>query len=150
MVNHLNAVARCLTLVLVSALPVAGCRTVQTAAEETRQAGEAAGAAVGGAIASINPTEQGADALVQGSIADLDLRTRAVLLRMGLQVTETETEDNGAEREYVARRGDRVVHVRLQARGTTSTQVNVSSREGTLDYDKSHARTVLEQIQRQR
>ena len=150
MPNHLNSAARCLVFVLVSALPAAGCRTAQTAAEETRQAGEAAGAAVSGAIAAINPTNQGAESLVQGSIADVALRTRAVLMRMGLQITETETENNAMEREYVARRGDRVVHVKLEARGTTSTQVNVSSREGTLDYDKSHARTVLEQIQRQR
>ena len=126
-------------VLLILAASAAGCRTARAAGED-----------ISAAVAAINPTEQGAEAVLQGSIADLDLRTRAVLMRMGIQITETETENNAMEREYVARRGDRVVHVKLEARGTTSTQVNVSSREGTLEYDKSHARTVLEQIQRQR
>jgi hypothetical protein len=146
MSNHVNAVARCLMLVLVSALPVAGCRTARTAADEI---GDAAGAA-GRAIASINPTNQGAEALVQGSVSNVDRRARTVLSSMGLQLTKAKYEDNATEREYEARSGNRVVHMKLEARGTTSTQVNVSSREGTLDYDKSHARMILERIQRQR
>ena len=146
MPNRLNALARCSLLVLLSVIAAAGCRTARTAADEV---GDAAGAA-GRAIASINPTNQGAESLVQGSISGVDRRTRAVLSSMGLQLTKAEYEDNATEREYEARGGERVVHVKLEARGTTSTQVNVSSREGRLDYDKSHARTILERIQRQR
>jgi hypothetical protein len=146
MPNHLNAIARGLIFVLILGLPVAGCRTARTAAAEVVNAAEEAGQA----IASIIPTNQGAESLVQGSISNVDRRTRAVLTNMGLQLTRAEYEDNATEREYEARRGDRVVHIKLQARGTTSTQVNVSSREGRLDYDKSHARTIIERIQRQR
>jgi hypothetical protein len=146
MPNHLNVAARGFALVLIMGLSVASCRTARTAADEI---GDAAGAA-GRAIASINPTNQGAESLVQGSVSNVDRRTRAVLSSMGLQVTKAEYEDNATEREYEARRGERVVHVKLEARGTTSTQVNVSSREGRLDYDKDHARTILERIQRQR
>ena len=141
---------RSLTLLLIVALPAAGCRTARTATEEVQQAGAAAGAAVTEAFAAINPTDQGAESLVSGSISDVDRRTRAVLSGMGLQVTKTEMEDNATEREYEARSGDRVVHVKLEAQGATGTQVNVSSREGTLDYDKNHARMIVERIQRQR
>ncbi len=146
MPTQLNAAARCLMLVLISALPVAGCRPARTAADEI---GDAAGAA-GRAIASIIPTNQGAESLVQGSVSNVERRARAVLTNMGLQLTKASYEDNATEREYEARRGDRVVHMKLQARGATSTQVNVSSREGRLDYDKSHARTIIERIHRQR
>jgi hypothetical protein len=150
MLNHSNAAVRGLALLLIVGLPVTGCRTARTAAEEVTEAGAAAGQAVEGAFAAINPTNQGAESLVQGSVSNVDRRTRAVLSSMGLQITKAEYEDNATEREYEARRGERVVHVKLEARGTTSTQVNVSSREGRLDYDKSHARTILERIQRQR
>lgn len=146
MPTQLNAVARGLVLGLILVLPVAGCRTARTAADEI---GDAAGAA-GRAIASINPTNQGVESLVQGSISAVDRRARAVLSSMGLQVTKSKMEDNATEREYEARSGNRVVHVKLEARGATSTEVEVTSREGTLDYDKSHARTILERIQRQR
>ncbi len=114
----LKSVARCLMLVLVSTLPVAGCRTARTAADEI---GDAAGAA-GRAIASINPTNQGAEALVQGSVSNVDRRARTVLSSMGLQLTKAEYEDNATEREYEARSGKRVVHMKLEARGTTSTR----------------------------
>jgi hypothetical protein len=124
-----------LVLGLVLVAGTFGCRTA------------AAGAA--GAAAAVMLNDQGAEALVQGSIGDVDRRTRAVLRDMGLQMTEADSEDNATEREYEARSGERVVHVKLEARGS-STEVNVSSREGRLDYDKDHARTIISRIQRQR
>ncbi len=139
MPTQLNAATRCLILVLVSALPGAGAETAQTAVDQ-----------VGDALAAINPTAEGAESLVQGSISTVDRRARPVLTNMGLELTKTDYEDDATEREYEARNGNRVVHVKLEARGATSTQVNVSSREGTLDYDKSHARRIRERIQRQR
>jgi hypothetical protein len=51
MPNHPNAMGRGLVLVLILALPVAGCRTARTAADEVVNAAEEAGQA----IASIAP-----------------------------------------------------------------------------------------------
>jgi hypothetical protein len=124
-----------LTLMLALLLPAYGCL---------------AAAAGAGAAAGITLTNQGAESVVQGSIADVDRRTRAVLRDMGLTLADAAYEDNATEREYEARgSGDRVVHVKLEARGTTSTNVNVSSREGRLDYDKDAARDIISRIQRQ-
>lgn len=126
-------------LVLLVPLFAAGCgSTTRTAA-----------AAAAGTAAAVVATNQNAEGEVHGSLAEVDRRTRAVFGSMGLQITKSSTEDNGTEREYEARSGDRVVHVKLQQpAGSHMTKVSVSSRRGTtLDYDVSHARTVLQRIQ---
>ena len=152
MVNYSGVAPRYLVLLLVSGLAVSGCQTARSASQEVPTAE--------GASAAIEPTGQGAESVVAGSLSEVDRRTRAVLAEMGLQVTARAMEDDAAEREYEARNGDRVVHVKLTAREASSTAVNVSSRERTLDYDKSHdisvanrrwlASLVLERVQQQR
>jgi len=106
-------------------------------------------AAAAGTAAVVAASDQNAEGEAHGTIADLDRRTRSVLSSMGLQVTKSSAENNNAEREYEARSGDRVVHVKLeQPSGSHMTKVSVSSRRGTtLDYDVSHARMVLQRIQ---
>ena len=107
------------------------------------------GAATGAAAVAL--TDQNAEGEASGSLSEMDRRTRAVFASMGLGITKSSTENGGTEREYEARSGDRVVHVKLeQPSGSATTKVSVSSRRGTtLDYDVSHARTVLAQIQQQ-
>ncbi|HEV2147160.1 MAG TPA: hypothetical protein VGR37_07140 [Longimicrobiaceae bacterium] len=107
--------------------------------------------AAGGAAAAVALSDQNAEGEAHGTLAELDRRTRAVFASMGLQITKSSTETSGSEREYEARSGDRVVHVKLeQPAGSHMTKVSVSSRRGTtLDYDVSHARTVLARIQQQ-
>jgi|GEM_PF-1943964 len=111
----------------------------------------AAAAAAGGAVA-VAATNQNAEGEVHGSLAQVDARTRTVFGSMGLQITKSSSENQGTEREYEARSGDRVVHVKLeQPAGGHMTKVSVSSRRGTtLDYDVSHARMVLQRIQQPR
>lgn len=134
--------ARCL-LCAALALPAAGCRSGSTAA--------AAAAGAAGAAAAIVLNNQNAEADIAGGIADVDRRTRVVLAGLGLQIVDEATEDNATEREYEARRGDRVVHVKLIGRAANSTRVAVSSRLGTtVDYDVTHARMIVQRIQQQR
>lgn len=128
-------------LALLGLLPLfaAGCgSTARTAA-----------AAAAGTAAAVVATNQNAEAEVHGSLAELDRRTRSVFSEMGLQITKSSSENNDTEREYEARSGDRVVHVKLeQPAGGHMTKVSVSSRRGTtVDYDVSHARMVLQRIQ---
>lgn len=107
-------------------------------------------AAAGGTAAAAALNDQNAEGTAQGSVADLERRTRAVLDGMGLQVTKATRENGDNEREFEGRSGDRVVHVKIEGQGGSTTKVSVSSRRGTtLDYDVSHARSVLQQIQQQ-
>ena len=115
----------------------------------SRTAAVAAGAAAAGAAIVLN--DQNAEADVSGSVADVDRRTQAVFSALKLQIARSASEDNQREREYEGRSGDRVVHVKLEQRSPGTTKVSVSSRAGTtMNYDVSHARMVLERIQRQR
>jgi hypothetical protein len=111
-----------------------------------------AAAAAAGTAAAVVLSDQHAEGEAHGTIAEMDRRTRAVFASMGLQITKSSTENNNTEREYEARSGDRVVHVKLQQpAGSHMTKLSVSSRRGTtLDYDVSHARMVLQRIQQQR
>lgn len=127
-------------LVMLVSLLAGACST-RTAATTA-----AAGAAAATAVAL---GDQNAEAEVQRPISELDRRTRDVLAGMGLQITKSTSENNNTEIEHEGRSGDRVVHVKLeQPAGSRTTKVSVSSRRGTtLDYDVSHARTVLQRIQ---
>ena len=131
-----------LLLVVSLAVAASGCGGSKTTAA-------AAGAAAAGAAIVLN--DQNAEADVSGSIAEVDRRTQAVFSSLELQIARSASEDNQREREYEGRSGNRVVHVKLEQRGPNTTKVSVSSRVGTtMNYDVSHARMVLERIQRQR
>lgn len=121
------------------------CRTVEGAREDASSAANTVSTAVEAVF-----TDQGAEATIQGSISDVDRRTRAVLTAMGMTITEADYDDNAMEREYEARSGDRVAHVELESRGATTTEVEVSYRVGTTDYRKGEARDIIRRIQQQR
>ena len=107
-------------------------------------------AAVGaGGAAAVVMNDQNAEGEASGSVADVERRARAVFASMGLEITRSSTENNDTERELEGRSGDRVVHVKVERpAGSQATKVSVSSRRGTtLDYDVSHARSVLQRIQ---
>jgi environmental stress-induced protein Ves len=125
-----------LALVLAIAPAAVGCRTAATAG-----AGAAAGAA---AATTIN---QNAEGSVAASISETDRRTRNVLRGMGMTLTDANYEDNAMEREYEARSGDNVVHIKLVSRGGSSTNVAVSYRRGRVDYSKTEAQNILTRIQ---
>ena len=131
---------RMLALVLALAVvPAAGCRTAATVG-----AGAAAGAA---AATQVN---QNAEATINSPISAVDARTRTVLRVRGMTMTDANYEDNATEREYEARQGDNVAHVKLVANGANSTRVAVSYRRGQLDYSKEEAQNIVRLIQNTR
>ena len=131
-----------LAVVAAITLGAHGCRTVQAAGEDIESA---AGTVSNAAEAAF--TDQGAEAVVQGSISDVDRRTRAVLQDMGMTITGTDYEDNATERQFEARSGDRVVRVELESRSATTTEVDVSYRVGDVNYEKEQARDIIRRIQ---
>ncbi|HEV2125067.1 MAG TPA: hypothetical protein VGW38_20145 [Chloroflexota bacterium] len=136
--------ARLATILAITAASF-GCQTAQGAREDVAEAATTIGNVVEAVF-----TDQGAEAVVQGSIADVDRRTRAVLREMGLTLAEAEYDDNATEREYEARGGDRVVHVELEARSATTTEIEVSYRVGETNYEKEQAREIIRRIQQRR
>jgi hypothetical protein len=125
-----------LALVLAIAPAIYGCRTAATVG-----AGAAAGAA---AATTVN---QNVEATIGAPIATVDTRARAALQVRGMTVTDAEYEDNATEREYEARSGDNVAHIKLIANGANSTRVAVSYRRGAVDYSRDEAQRILTLIQ---
>ena len=138
-------IATRLALVVAAVATAAGCRTAQAARDDVSSAAGSVSTAVEAVF-----TDQGAEAVVGGSIADVDRRTRAVLRGMGMTLTDAEYDDNAREREYEARVGDRVAKVELEWRSATTTEVDVSVRVGATDYRKGEARDIISRIQAQR
>jgi environmental stress-induced protein Ves len=125
---------------ILAVAPVAyGCRTAATVG-----AGAAAGAA---AATTVN---QNAEGSIAAPISIVDRRARSVLTSMGMTLTDANYEDNATEREYEARSGDNVTHIKLVARGASSTDVAVSYRRGRVDYSKTEAQRILARIQQAR
>jgi hypothetical protein len=106
----------------------------------------AAGAVAAGAAVAEN---QNATATINAPISEVDRRARAVLSSMGMTITGADFDNEARQREYDARSGDNVAHIKLEAEGS-STEVSVSYRTGRVDYSESRARDILSRIQSQR
>ena len=122
--------------ILLAITPAAyGCRTA---------AAVGAGAAAGAAAATT--VNQNVESTVSSPIGTVERRTRQVLASMGMTLTDVEYEDAATERELEGRSGDNVAHVKLVADGTSRTRVAVSYRRGAVDYSKTEAQRILDQI----
>lgn len=144
MTQQMRTAAR-LAAVVVMASATFGCRTVQGAREDAQNAGESAVQAVESVF-----TDQGAEAVIAGSIADVDRRTRLVLREMGLTMDEVRFDDNARERDYEAKGGDRTVRVELEVRTATTTEIEVKYRVGATNYEKGQAQDVIRRVQARR
>ena len=139
MAGRVNATVASLALIAAFG-SAAGCRST---------AATVAGGMAGAAAIVLN--DQNAEAEIAGSFAEVDGRAKRVLRDLGLLMVDAAAEDRATEFEYEARKGDRVVHVKLERISPTVTKVAVSSRVGTtLNYDVSHARMVVERIEQLR
>lgn len=103
-------------------------------------------AAAAGAGAAVYMNDQGASSLVNGSMAAVDANVQAVFREMGITVVETDTDDDGREKSYHGKMGEQDVHLSLSAESATTTQVNVSVRRNTVDWDRSRARDIVQAI----
>jgi FAD/FMN-containing dehydrogenase len=104
----------------------------------------AAAAGAGGAIAY---NERGAQSLVNGSVADVAADARAVLTAMGI-TPDAEDAGDGNENDVTVSgtRGQMRVRVEIERQSATTSEVMVTAREGTLDYDREMARDILSRI----
>lgn len=120
-------------LILATFLPaIAGCAAA---------AGAAAGAA--GAVAYNN---RGVETNLTASVAEVEQATEAVFTELGIATTEREMSDGGDEVDLTGQAGDMRVHVEIEREEAGLTSVEVTAREGTLDYDRDYAEDVLRRI----
>lgn len=109
--------------------------------------GGCAAAAVGaaaGAAGAIAYTERGAGSQVNVTVAEATAAAEATFEDMGIAVTGRETEEG--EVEIRGERGGMDVNVHIEREDAGMTQIDVTAREGALDYDRDYARSVLTQI----
>lgn len=105
----------------------------------------AAVGAAAGAAGAIAYTERGASTRVNASVAESTAAAEEAFDDMGIAVTGRETEGD-REVEIRGERGDMDVDVHVEREDAGLTQIDVSARESTLDYDREYARSVLSEI----
>jgi hypothetical protein len=120
-----------------AALP--GCRGATIAA-----AGAAAGAATG-----IYLTTRGAESVVDGPVADVEKRARAVLAAEGIPVEASDTESSGTKREIKGTKGDLDISVSMEQQGAQTTKTEVTARKNVAVWDKEYAEQLLQKIVKQ-
>jgi FAD/FMN-containing dehydrogenase len=104
----------------------------------------AAAAGAGGAIAY---NERGAQSLVNGSVADVVADARAVLSAMGITPDGEDAGDSNENDVTVSgTRGEMRIRVEIERQSATTSEVMVTAREGTLEYDREMARDILSRI----
>jgi hypothetical protein len=107
----------------------------------------AAAAGAGGAIAY---NDRGASSLVNGSVAQVAADARAVLSAMGITPDGEDAGDRENDVTVSGTRGEMRVRVEIERQSATTSEVMVTAREGTLDYDREMARDILGRIMARR
>jgi hypothetical protein len=130
-----KAIRTALVLAMV-VLPAGGCLAV------------AAGAGAAGAIAY---NDRGAKSLVRGNVSAIAADARAVLTAMEITV-DGEAGMTGGENNATVNgtRGETRVHIEIERESSSTSQVMVTAREGTLDYDRELSRDILSRISARR
>lgn len=110
-------------------LSLAGCGTML------------AGAAGAGAAIAYN--ERGVSTRVEGDASEVAQRTEAVFAEMGIAETEIDYADDGDEVKIKGMHGNMGVTVDIEEKSHGLSEVQVTAREGVLDYDREYARSVI-------
>jgi len=103
----------------------------------------AAGAGAAGAIAYTN---RGASSDVAGNVDQAFNRAVTAFQQSGITETGRSTEDNGAQRKLIGRKGEYEVTVELNRSTDSITKVEVIAKKNAVEYDKELAKDVLSRI----
>jgi hypothetical protein len=103
-------------------------------------------AAAAGAGAGVYLTSRGAESLVEGSVAQLAIRARALMSEEGIVPDASSTEDGGTKRELKGKKGDLDVTFELEEKSDKTTRVEVSARKNLAEWDKEYAQQLLQRL----
>jgi peroxiredoxin family protein len=110
----------------------------------------AATAAAAGAGTGVYFTSRGAESIVDGSVADVERRARAVFDAAGIPVSGSQIENSGDKREIKGKKGDLDVTVTMERQGPQTTKTEVSARKNIAVWDKDYAQQLLGKIVKQK
>lgn len=83
---------------------------------------------------------------LKGSVPEVNDRAKAAFQQMGIKVTGTKMEKSGKQQDLTGKAGDKTVSVTMKDIGDGMTHVDVSAREGTLQWNQDYANAVLQRI----
>jgi len=107
----------------------------------------AAGAAAAGAGTGVYFTNRGAESIVEGSVADVERRARAVFAAEGIPVSGSQIENSGDKREIKGTKGGLDITVSMERQGGgQTTKTEVSARKNIAVWDKDYAQQLLGKI----
>ena len=103
-------------------------------------------AAAAGAAGGIYLTSRGAESVVEGSVADVAGRAKAVMGEMGIVQEGESTEDQGDKQVLQGKQGDLDVTIDINRESPTTAKVEVTARKNLAEWDKDYAKQVLGRI----
>jgi Protein of unknown function (DUF3568) len=106
-------------------------------------AAAAAGAGAGGGIYF---TTRGAEAVVSGSVDEVEARARAVMAKEGIAIDESAIEKGGDKRLLKGNKGDLTVTIEIKRETPKTSKTEVSARKNVVEWDKGYAKKILNQI----
>src|SRR2546422_255221 len=107
----------------------------------------AAGAAAAGAGTGVYFTSRGAESIVEGSVADVERRARAVFAAEGIPVSGSQIENSGDKREIKGTKGGLDITVSMERQGGgQTTKTEGSARKNIAVWDKDYAQQLLDKI----
>jgi len=106
----------------------------------------AAAAAAAGAGGGIYLTSRGAEAVVSGSIDEVEARARKVLAKEGITIDEQSITKGGDHRLLKGNKGDLTITIEIARDTPTTTKTEVTAKKNLLEWDKDYAKELLNQI----
>ena len=91
-------------------------------------------------------TTHGAEAVVSGSVDEVEARTRKVLAKEGIAIDESSMKKGGDKREFKGDKGELTVTIEITRETPTTSKVEVTARKNLVVVNKDYAKHILDQI----
>lgn len=83
---------------------------------------------------------------LKGTVSELNDHTQAAFKDLGINLTGTQVKNSGNEQDLTGTAGDKNVSVQLTSISNGMTHVEVSTKEGALQWNQDYANNVLSRI----
>jgi hypothetical protein len=97
-------------------------------------------------VSTISQSIQGAESDVKGNISDVNVRAMTVFKQLKIAQTGASLGKSGETQTLSGKKGDMTIEVQLDSRGANQTHVGVIAKNGTLNWSKSYASSLLDKI----
>jgi hypothetical protein len=91
-------------------------------------------------------TTRGAEAVIAGSVDEVEARTRKVLAKEGIAIDESSSKKGGEKREFKGDKGELTVTIEISRESATASKIEVTARKNVAVVDKDYAKYILDQI----